>query len=119
MRNDGYEEHSATCDNVQFFLNSHSRKIQPRAGNAVLWCLVIRRVKFQRRNAMKKLLLAGAVLAIGATPVLADFYIVREGSGPCRIVETRPTDTKIVVMGNKVFKTRADADKELAVVCKN
>jgi hypothetical protein len=34
-------------------------------------------------------------------------FIVREiNAGQCRIVETRPTD-------NKVYKTRADAEKEL------
>jgi hypothetical protein len=33
-------------------------------------------------------------------------------------VETRPADTKIVVVGNKVYKVRAEAEKELAVVCK-
>jgi hypothetical protein len=67
---------------------------------------------------MRKLLLASAAVAMFATPAFADFFIVREGSGPCRIVETRPTDTKIVVIGNKAYKTRAEADKELAVVCK-
>ena len=67
---------------------------------------------------MKKLLFASAAIAVFATPALADFFIVREGTGACRIVETRPTDTKIIVVGNKVYKTRAEADKELAVVCK-
>ena len=67
---------------------------------------------------MKKLVLASVAIAAFATPAFADFFIVREGTGPCRIVETRPTDSKIVVVGNKIYKTRADADKELAVVCK-
>ena len=45
---------------------------------------------------------------------------MREGdAGQCRIVETRPTDTKIIVVGNKVYKTRAEAEKELTVVCKS
>jgi hypothetical protein len=39
-------------------------------------------------------------------------------TGPCRVVETRPTDTKIVVVGDKAYKVRAEAEKELAVVCK-
>jgi len=43
---------------------------------------------------------------------------VREGTGPCRIVEVRPTDTKIVVVGNKTYTVRAEAEKEMAVVCK-
>ncbi len=66
-----------------------------------------------------KLLAAAVVMAAFATPALADFWIVREGpSGPCRIVETRPTDTKIVIVGNKAYKVRDEAEKELAVVCK-
>jgi hypothetical protein len=68
---------------------------------------------------MKTLIASAAVLTAFATPALADFWIVREGpTGPCRIVETRPTDTKIIVVGNKAYKVRAEAEKELAVVCK-
>jgi hypothetical protein len=69
---------------------------------------------------MRTRILAAAIAATAfATPALADFFIVREGpSGPCRVVETRPTDTKIVVVGNKAYKVRAEADKEIAVVCK-
>jgi hypothetical protein len=69
---------------------------------------------------MNKLLIAASVATatVIATPAFADFFIVREGTGPCRIVETRPTDTKIVVVGDKVYKVRAEAEKELAVVCK-
>jgi hypothetical protein len=69
---------------------------------------------------MKTNLLAAAVaLSAFATPAFADFWIVREGpTGPCRIVDVKPTDTKIVVVGNKAFKVRAEAEKELAVVCK-
>jgi hypothetical protein len=77
-------------------------------------------VTFQRGSSMKtKLLAATAVIVAFATPALADFWIVREGpSGPCRIVETRPTDTKIVIVGNKAYKVRGEAEKELTVVCK-
>jgi hypothetical protein len=68
---------------------------------------------------MKTLIVTAAVIAAFATPALADFFIVREGpKGPCRIVETRPTDTKIVVVGNKAYKVRAEAEKQLKVVCK-
>jgi hypothetical protein len=59
-----------------------------------------------------------ALLAI-ATPALADFWIVRDSAtGPCRIVDVKPTDTKIIVVGNKTYTVRADADKDLLVVCK-
>jgi hypothetical protein len=71
------------------------------------------------RNTHEDTYATAAVLTAFATPVLADFWIVREGpTGPCRIVETRPTDTKIIVVGNKAYKVRAEAEKELAVVCK-
>ena len=65
-----------------------------------------------------KLLTAAVLATVAATPAFADFFIVREGTGPCRIVETRPTDTKIVVVGNKTYKVRTEAEKEMAVVCK-
>jgi hypothetical protein len=68
---------------------------------------------------MKQIVIAAVATATLVSPALADFFIVREDSaGQCRIVETRPTDSKIIVIGNKVYKTRADAEKELTVVCK-
>ena len=65
---------------------------------------------------MKTKLLAATVAVVAfATPALADFFIVREGpSGPCRIVETRPTDTKIVVDKNKEkFEMARDKDTKV------
>jgi len=68
---------------------------------------------------MKKIIVAAGLLAFVATPALADFWIVREGpTGQCRIVDVRPTDSKIVIVGNKAYKVRDEAQKELAVVCK-
>jgi len=66
-----------------------------------------------------KLLAAAIAVGVFTTPALADFWIVREGpSGTCRVVETKPTDTKLVIVGNKAYKVRSEAEKELAVVCK-
>ena len=60
-----------------------------------------------------------AIVVLLYTPALADFWIVREGpTGQCRIVDVRPTDTKIVIVGNKAYKVRDEAPKEMAVVCK-
>ena len=69
---------------------------------------------------MKKLLIASVVLAAFATPALADFWIVRDTpTGPCRIVDVKPTGTAIIVGGEgRVYTTRAEAEKEMAVVCK-
>jgi hypothetical protein len=68
---------------------------------------------------MKQMMIAAVASATFVSPALADFFIVREGNaGQCRVVETRPTDSKIIVVGNKVYKTRAEAEKRLTVVCK-
>jgi hypothetical protein len=68
---------------------------------------------------MKQMMIAALATATLVSPALADFFIVREGkAGQCRIVETRPTDSKIIVVGNKVYKTRGEAEKRLTVVCK-
>ena len=47
--------------------------------------------------------------------------MVREGAtGKCMVVDRKPTDSKIVIVGGdgKGYTTRAEAEKELTVVCK-
>ena len=58
---------------------------------------------------------------IGATApaFAAEFFIVRGPDKKCQIVEKRPTDTKVVVIGNKAYVTREEAQKELTVICKD
>ena len=69
---------------------------------------------------MKKILLvAAAATVVGATPAFADFYIVQEKTTKeCKVVETRPTETTWVQVGPVAFKTRDEATKQVAVVCK-
>ncbi len=68
---------------------------------------------------MKRVLLAAGAVAVLSTPALADFWVVREGpSADCKIVETKPTDTKVTIVGNTVYKTRDEATKEMTTVCK-
>jgi hypothetical protein len=70
---------------------------------------------------MKKLIIAAGALAVLATPALADFWIVREPTtNKCTVVDKKPTDTKVVIVGGdgKVYTTRAEAEKEVTVVCK-
>jgi hypothetical protein len=71
---------------------------------------------------MKKILIAAVAVTTLSTAAFAQtFFIVREGpTGKCMIVDKKPTDTKIVVVGGdgKVYTTRADAEREMAVVCK-
>ena len=73
---------------------------------------------------MKAKLLSATVVALGiaaiATPAFA-FWIVREGAtGKCMVVDRKPTDSKIVIVGGdgKGYTTRAEAEKELTVACK-
>ena len=69
---------------------------------------------------IKQLLLAGAAVALlSSTAVAAEYYIVQEKSTKkCKVVEARPTETTWVQVGPLAFKTRDEADKQLAVVCK-
>ena len=64
--------------------------------------------------------LASVMLIAFSGTALADFYIVQHTSDKkCTIVEQKPTDTKTpVVLGNKTYKTKAEAEKDLTVVCK-
>jgi hypothetical protein len=73
----------------------------------------------QREKVMKpKILVAVVAATMFATPVLADFFIVREGvSGPCLVVDARPTDVKTIVIGNKVYTARADAERDIPNLC--
>lgn len=67
---------------------------------------------------MTKYILALTIAAGVVSPALADFYIVRGPDKKCKVVETRPTDKTVVVIGNKAYVTKAEAEKQVAVVCK-
>ena len=69
---------------------------------------------------MLRYAIAGAILALAATPALAQFYIVQSKSDKtCKIVETKPADTTtVVILGDKAFTTREEAEKQIKVICK-
>ena len=53
--------------------------------------------------------------------VAAEYYVVQEkATKKCKVVETRPsaTETTWVQVGPMAFKTREEADKQVAVICK-
>lgn len=68
---------------------------------------------------MLKYALSGALLFAAVAPAAADFYIVRSpGSKTCTVVEQRPAaSTQITVIGDKVYKTRVEADTAIKTVC--
>jgi IS4 transposase len=69
---------------------------------------------------LKQLCLAGAAVALlSSTALAADYYIVQEkATKKCKVVDARPTETTWVQVGPLAFKTREEADRQVAVVCK-
>jgi hypothetical protein len=68
---------------------------------------------------MFKYVLPVALLFGATAPAFAaEYYIVRGPDKKCAIVETRPTDKTMVVIGDKAFVTRDEATKQMAIACK-
>ena len=62
----------------------------------------------------------GAMLTVALiTPALSQqFYIVQNPSTKqCTVVEEKPTDTSVVVMGNRVYTSRSEAQSAVRTVC--
>jgi hypothetical protein len=67
---------------------------------------------------IKSILGAMLLISIGSSPVLADFYIIREhNSKQCRVVRERPTVETTVVVGNKAYTSEDEARGEIKTVC--
>jgi hypothetical protein len=67
---------------------------------------------------MTRYLIALAIVAGSVSPALADFYIVRGADKTCKVVDAKPTDKATTVVGNKAYKTKDEAEKQVKVVCK-
>jgi hypothetical protein len=69
---------------------------------------------------LKYVLPLATLTAMTAPAFAAEYYVVRDpDTKKCRVVESRPTDTKIVVLGNKAFVTKDEAEKQITVLCKD
>jgi hypothetical protein len=67
---------------------------------------------------LKYVLPIAALTAMTAPAFAAEYYVVRDPSTKtCRVVETRPTDKTVVVIGDKAYVTREEAEKQVKVVC--
>ncbi len=67
----------------------------------------------------KLILLTVAVIIASSDPVFAaTFYIIREGKGPCHVVEGHPPATVTIIGGNKTYTTHEAAEKDMALACK-
>jgi membrane-associated protease RseP (regulator of RpoE activity) len=67
---------------------------------------------------LKYALLAVGVMIIAAPALAQEFFIVRGPDKTCRVVEKRPTEKTIVVIGDKAYVTREEAERQVKVVCK-
>jgi hypothetical protein len=67
---------------------------------------------------IKYVLPVAIILGATAPAFAAEYYIVRGPDKKCKVVETRPTDKTVTVIGDKAYVTRDEASKQLAVVCK-
>lgn len=67
---------------------------------------------------MKKLIAIASLLAMTVPAVAAEFYVVRGPDKKCRVVETRPKEKTIVVIGDRAYTSRDEAEKQIKVVCK-
>jgi hypothetical protein len=68
---------------------------------------------------LRSILIASLLIGVAAPAFAAEFYIVRGPDKKCQIVEKRPTDTKMVIVGDKAYVSRDEAQKQLTVVCKD
>ena len=67
---------------------------------------------------LKYVLPIAALTAMTAPAFAAEYYVVRDPSTKtCRVVETRPTDKTVMVIGDKAYVTREEAEKQVKVVC--
>jgi len=63
-------------------------------------------------------LTAAPLIGATAPAFAAEYFIVRGLDKKCQIVEKRPTEKMVVVIGDKAYVTRDEAQKQMAVVCK-
>lgn len=61
-----------------------------------------------------------ALTVLTAPAFAAEYFVVRDPSTKrCRVVESRPADKTVVVIGDKAFVTREEAEKQIKVICKD
>ena len=70
-----------------------------------------------QRNKLMLLTIA-AILASSARVFADPFYIIRDGTGPCQVVDGHPPGTVTIIGGNKTYATREAAEKDMALACK-
>jgi hypothetical protein len=68
---------------------------------------------------MKYVLPVALIFAISTPALAADYFVVRGPDKKCKVVETRPTDKTVVVIGDRAYVSRQEAEAQIKVVCKD
>jgi hypothetical protein len=68
---------------------------------------------------MKYVLPVALMFAISTPALAAEYFVVRGPDKKCKVVETRPTDKTITVVGDRAYVSREDAEAQVKVVCKD
>jgi hypothetical protein len=68
---------------------------------------------------LKYVLASSLLLGTAGAAFAAEYFIVRGPDKKCRVVEKRPTEKTVVVIGDKAYVSRDEATKQIAVVCKD
>ena len=68
---------------------------------------------------MKYVLPLALVVAISTPALAAEYFVVRGPDKKCKVVEMRPTDKTVVVIGDRAYVSRDEAEKQIKVVCKD
>jgi hypothetical protein len=68
---------------------------------------------------MKYVLPVALIFAISTPALAAEYFVVRGPDKKCKVVETRPTDKTIVVIGDRAYVSRQEAEAQVKVVCKD
>jgi hypothetical protein len=68
---------------------------------------------------MKYVLPVTLMFAIATPALAAEYFVVRGPDKKCKVVETRPTDKTITVVGDRAYVSREEAEAQVKVVCKD
>jgi hypothetical protein len=68
---------------------------------------------------MKYVLPVALMFAISTPALAAEYFVVRGPDKKCKVVETRPTDKTITVVGDRAYVSREEAEAQVKVVCKD
>ncbi len=67
---------------------------------------------------IKYVLTATILLGSATAATAAEYYVVRGPDKKCKVVEKRPTEKTVTIVGDRAYVTREEATKQIAIVCK-